>query len=259
MINHEAHNFGGGQMSLKGKVALVTGSATGIGRAIAIDLAKQGANVVVNYSQSEQEAEETAKLVRSHGVDCLVYQATVASDKEVRAMVDATVEEFGKLDILVNNAGTTTFVPHDDLEGLQEEHWDTVMNVNVKGLFFACRAAEKHLKQNNGCIVNITSVAGLTGGGSSIAYSASKAAAVSVTKSLARVFAPEVRVNGVAPGVVMTRWMDGHEKFAEKHSKRTPLGRPAYPEDVSEVVMSLITGASFVTGQTIVVDGGNLI
>lgn len=246
-------------MELKGKVALVTGSATGIGRAIAIDLAKQGVHVVVNYSRSKKEAEETASLVRSYGVNCLVYQATVASDEQVRAMVDATIKKFERLDILINNAGTTTFIPHDDLEGLKEEHWDTVMDVNVKGLFFTCRAAAEELKKNKGCIVNVTSVAGLTGGGSSIAYSASKAAAVSVTKSLARVFAPEVRVNGVAPGVVMTRWMDGHEQFAKKHSKRTPLGRPAYPEDVSEVVMSLITGASFVTGQTVVVDGGNLI
>ncbi len=246
-------------MDLQGKAALVTGSATGIGRAIAIDLAKRGAHVVVNYSRSKEEAEETANLVRSYGVDCLVHQADVASDQQVRAMVQAAINAFGRLDILVNNAGTTTFIPHDDLEGLKEEHWDAVMNVNVKGLFFACRAAAEELKKNKGCIINITSVAGLTGLGSSIAYSASKAAAVSVTKSLARVFAPEVRVNGVAPGVVMTRWMDGHEAFAEKYSKRTPLGRPAYPEDVSEVVMSLIAGANFVTGQTIVVDGGNLI
>src|SRR5699024_4779833 len=119
-----------------------------------------------------------------------------------RAMVQATIEQLGRLDIVVNNAGTTTFIPHNDLEALKEEHWDQVMNVNVKGLFYTCRAAAPELKKNKGCIINITSVAGLTGGGSSIAYSASKAAAVSVTKSLARVLAPEVRVNGVAPGVV---------------------------------------------------------
>lgn len=246
-------------MSLEGKVALVTGSGTGIGRAVALDLAKKGAAVVVNYSRSQKEANETAEEIRLVGSDCLVYKASVKIDSEVRAMVNTAIEHFGRLDILVNNAGATTFVPHDDLEGLKEEYWDQVMDVNVKGLFFVCSAAAEELKKNKGCIVNITSVAGLTGGGSSIAYSASKAAAVSVTKSLARVLAPNVRVNSVAPGVVMTRWMDGHEEFAKKHSKRTPLGRPAYPEDVSEVVMSLITGASFVTGQTVVVDGGNLI
>lgn len=246
-------------MNLKGKVALITGSGTGIGRAIALDLAKQGASIVVNYSRSEKEANETAAEIKALGADCLVYQAAVNENEQVRAMISATIEKFGRLDILINNAGTTTFVPHADLDGLLEEHWDQVMDVNVKGLFFASRAAADELKKHKGCIVNITSVAGLTGGGSSIAYSASKAAAVSVTKSLARALAPEVRVNGVAPGVVMTRWMDGKEDFAKKHSKQTPLGRPAYAEDVSEVVVSLITGASFVTGQTIVVDGGNFI
>lgn len=246
-------------MTLQGKVALVTGAGTGIGRAVAIDLAKKGAAIVVNYSRSEKEAHETAEEIKALGADVLVYQASVNDDRQVRTMISAAIGKFGRLDILVNNAGTTTFIPHEDLEGLKEEHWDQVMNVNVKGLFFACRAAAEELKKNKDCIVNITSVAGLTGGGSSIAYSASKAAAVSVTKSLARVFAPAVRVNGVAPGVVMTRWMDGKEDFAEKHSKRTPLGRPAYPKDVSEVVLSLITDAGFVTGQTIVVDGGNLI
>lgn len=244
---------------LEGKVALITGSGTGIGRAVAIDLAKRGAAIAINYSRSENEALKTAEEVKALGVDCRVYKASVEQDSEVRSMVNSVISDFGRLDILVNNAGTTTFVPHHDLEGLQEEHWDKVMNVNVKGLFFVSRAASQELKKNEGCIVNVTSVAGLTGLGSSIAYSASKAAAVSVTKSLARVLAPEVRVNGVAPGVVVTRWMDGKEEFVKKHSEGTPLGRPAYAEDVSEVVLSLITGAGFVTGQTIVVDGGNII
>ncbi|OLO36354.1 3-ketoacyl-ACP reductase [Alkalihalophilus pseudofirmus] len=244
-------------MSLQGKVALVTGAGTGIGRSVALDLAKRGAAVVVNYSRSEKEANETAEEVRNQGVDCLVFQASVNDDRQVRAMVNAVVEHFGRLDILVNNAGATTFVAHDDLEGLLEEHWDQVMDVNVKGVFYTCRAAATELKKNKGTIINITSVAGLNGTGSSIAYSASKAAAISVTKSLARVLAPEVRVNSVAPGVVLTRWMDNQEEFVEKHSSETPLGRPASPDDISEVVLSLITGASFVTGQTIVVDGGN--
>lgn len=245
-------------MSLHGLVALVTGGGTGIGRAVAIDLAKRGASVVINYSRSQQEAYATAKEIKEIGVDSLVYKASIDKENQVRAMVQATIEQLGRLDIVVNNAGTTTFIPHNDLEALKEEHWDQVMNVNVKGLFYTCRAAAPELKKNKGCIINITSVAGLTGGGSSIAYSASKAAAISVTKSLARVLAPEVRVNGVAPGVVMTRWMEGNEEFAQRHSKRTPLGRAAQAEDVSEVVLSLITGAGFVTGQTIVVDGGNV-
>ncbi|MFC7062367.1 SDR family NAD(P)-dependent oxidoreductase [Halobacillus seohaensis] len=246
-------------MSLEGKVALVTGSGTGIGRAVAIDLAKRGASVVVNYSRSEKEAQRTSEEIKSLGVSSQVYKAAVNDDRQVREMIKGVVDHFGQLDILVNNAGATTFVPHDDLDDLHEEHWDQVMDVNVKGLFFTCRAAADELKKSKGCIVNITSVAGLSGGGSSIAYSASKAAAISVTKSLARVLAPEIRVNSVAPGVVLTRWMEGKEEFVEKHSKRTPLQRTAQPEDVSEMVLSLISGASFVTGQTVVVDGGNYI
>lgn len=243
-------------MSLQGKVALVTGSATGIGRSVAIRLARLGTAVTINYSRSEKEAQDTAAEIRALGVPCLVYQAEVSDDRQVREMVQATIDQFGRLDVLVNNAGTTNFVPHDDLEGLTEEYWDRVMAVNVKGLFFTCRAAAAELKRNNGCVVNITSIAGITGLGSSIAYCASKAAAISTTKSLARVLAPEVRVNNVAPGVVQTRWMDGQEEFIAAHSKGTPLGRVATPDDISEVVVSLVTGAGFVTGQTIVVDGG---
>lgn len=246
-------------MDLKGKVALVTGSATGIGRAVALDLARLGASVTINYSRSEEDARKTADDIRELGAEALVYKADVKNDQDVRSMVEATIDKFGRLDYLVNSAGTTTFIPHQNLEDLKEEHWDQVMDVNVKGIFFTCRAAAGELRKNKGCIINITSVAGLVGGGSSMAYGASKAAAISLTKSLARVLAPEVRVNSVAPGVVLTRWMDGKEAFAEKLSKGTPLGRAAYAEDISEVVVSLITGANFVTGQNIVVDGGHYI
>ncbi|WP_237562864.1 SDR family NAD(P)-dependent oxidoreductase [Bacillus dakarensis] len=247
------------EMDLNGKVALVTGSATGIGRAVALDLARLGASITINYSRSEEDARKTADEVRELGVEALVYKADVKDDQQVRSMVEETINKFGRLDYLVNSAGTTTFIPHQNLDELKEEHWDQVMDVNVKGIFFTCRAAADELRKNKGCIINITSVAGLVGGGSSIAYGASKAAAISLTKSLSRVLAPEVRVNSVAPGVVLTRWMDGKEEFAKKLSKGTPLGRAAYAEDVSEVVVSLITGANFVTGQNIVVDGGHYI
>jgi 3-oxoacyl-[acyl-carrier protein] reductase len=164
-----------------------------------------------------------------------VYKADVADDAQVRAMVGETIEKMGRLDILVNNAGVTYFVDHADLEGLKAEYWDRIMAVNVRGMFFCCRAAAEELKKRKGCIINITSIAGLTGLGSSIAYAASKAAAISLTKSLARVMAPQVRVNSIAPGV---------------------MGRIATAEDVSEVAYALITQAGFVTGQSIVVDGG---
>lgn len=244
---------------LQGKTALITGGGTGIGRAIALKLAQEGVNIAINYSRSEEDARNTQSELRNLGVSCEIYQANVAKDQEVRAMVEKVVKDFGQLDILVNNAGMTHFVEHDDLEGMKDEYWDEIFGVNVKGLFFVCRAAAEHLKKQKGCIVNITSIAGLTGKGSSIAYCASKAAAISVNKSLARVLAPEVRVNSVAPGVVMTRWIKGHEEHIERMAAGTPLQRVCTPEDVAEVAYSLIAHAGFVTGQTVVVDGGNFI
>lgn len=246
-------------MELKGKTALITGGGTGIGRAIALILARHGVNIAINYSRSKEEALQTKVEVEALDVTCQIYQASVAQDQEVRAMVKQVVSDFGRLDILVNNAGMTRFVDHADLEGLKDEYWDEIIGVNVKGLFNTCRAAAEELKKQKGCIVNITSIAGLTGLGSSIAYAASKAAAISVNKSLARVLAPEVRVNAIAPGIVQTRWVEGQDAHIERLAAGTPLKRIAGPEDVAEIAYSLIAHASFVTGQTIVVDGGNFI
>ncbi|WP_222429864.1 SDR family NAD(P)-dependent oxidoreductase [Paenibacillus cremeus] len=244
---------------MKGKAAFITGSATGIGRAIALRLAQEGADIAINYTRSEQEALETQREIEALGVRCLMLQGSVADDSRVREMIGEVVAKLGRLDVLVNNAGVTDFVTHSDLEGLKEEYWDRVMDVNVKGTFFCCRAAETELKKWGGCIVNITSVAGLTGLGSSIAYAASKAAAISVTKSLARVFAPEVRVNSVAPGIVDTRWVAGQEAHTKRLAEGTPLGRVATPEDVAETVYSVIAHSPFMTGETIRVDGGMFI
>ncbi|TDF93254.1 SDR family NAD(P)-dependent oxidoreductase [Paenibacillus piri] len=241
---------------LKGKSALITGSATGIGKAVALRLAREGANITVNYSRSEKEALETKREIEALGVNCLLVQTTVSDDSQVRAMVRQAVESFGGLDILVNNAGVTDFVKHDDLEGLKEEYWDRVMDVNVKGMFFCCRAAAPELKKRNGCIVNLTSVAGITGLGSSIAYAASKAAANTMTKSLARVMAPEVRVNAIAPGIVDTRWIEGQSEHVANLAKGTPMGRIATPDDVAETVFSVIAHAPFTTGELIKIDGG---
>ena len=240
---------------LKEKIALITGGATGIGHSVALRLAREGANIVITYSRSESEALSTAKKIRRLGVKSMVYKADVSIDDEVRNMIDKIIETFGRLDVLVNNAGRTNFVALEDLEGLREEHWDRVMATNVKGLFFCCRAAASELKKRNGCIVNITSVAGVTGMGSSIAYAASKAAAISTTKSLARVLAPEVRVNSVAPGAVITRWHKDKDKVNQEGEK-TPLQRAAHPDDISEVVYSLIAESGYITGQNIIVDGG---
>lgn len=244
---------------MQGKIALISGGGTGIGRAIALLLAQSGVDIALNYSRSEEDASKTCQEIKDLGVRCLTYKADVSHDEQVRQMVSKVVTDFGQLDFLVNNAGITHFVEHADLEGMKEAYWDDIMGVNVKGLFFCCRAVAAELKKNKGCIVNITSIAGLTGLGSSIAYAASKAAAISVTKSLARALAPEVRVNAVAPGIVQTRWVEGKVDHVARLGANTPLGRVASPEDIAEVVVSLIAHAGFVTGQTIVVDGGNFI
>lgn len=244
---------------LENKVALITGGGTGIGRAVALRLAAEKVNIAINYSRSEQDALATKQGVEALGVKCEIYKASVASDQDVREMIAKVVQDFGGLDILVNNAGTTHFVSHDDLEGMKDEYWDDIFAVNVKGMFFCCRAALPELKKQKGTIVNITSIAGLTGLGSSIAYAASKAAAISVTKSLARVAAPEVRVNSVAPGIVATRWVTGQDEHIQRLAGTTPMQRVAVPEDVAELVYGVIAHAGFVTGQTIVIDGGAFI
>src|SRR5262249_55371512 len=182
------------------KTVLVAGAATGVGRACAVRFARLGFAVVVNYSKSEVEAAETAELVKASGAPVLVHKATVADDAQVREMIARTKQTFGGLDVLVNNAGMTHFIPHTDLDALTDAVWDEIFRVNVKGPLYCTRAAMPLLKERNGCVVNVSSVAGLSGLGSSIPYCASKAALNCMTQSLARAFGPEVRVNAVAPG-----------------------------------------------------------
>ncbi|MDQ0257333.1 3-oxoacyl-[acyl-carrier protein] reductase [Evansella vedderi] len=243
-------------MKIKGKTALITGASTGIGRSIAVKLASEGANIIINYSRSTEEAEKTLSMIRDVGARGMIYQADVSDKIQVEKMFKEALEQFNGIDILVNNAGTTDFVPLKDLDGLLDEYWDRAFNVNVKGMFYTSRVCASELKKNKGCIVNITSIAGLNGNGSSIAYAASKAAGISVTKSLARVLAPRVRVNSIAPGVVKTRWVDGQEEHVDQYRDGTLLNRVASPDDVAEITAGIIEGGDFVTGQTIVVDGG---
>lgn len=259
VLNDNCENLKGVELmkDLKGKVALITGAATGIGRAASLILAEKGANIVINYYPgTEKKAEDTFSEVQKFGVKGMIYPADVSKDAEVREMFNKAMELFGRLDILVNNAGVTNFVDLHDLEGLREEYWDRAFNVNSKAIFFTSRACAEELKKNKGCIVNTTSTAGFNGRGSSMAYAASKAAGISITKSLALVLAPEVRVNSVAPGIVLTRWVEGKEDHVNRLSAGTPLGKPANAEDIAEVIVSLITSAALITGQTIVVDGG---
>jgi 3-oxoacyl-[acyl-carrier protein] reductase len=243
-------------MDTQRKVALVTGSATGIGRAVAVRLARQGLAVAINYSRSEAEAKETLDEVRRQGVPAILCRCSVADEPGVRAMVARCRDELGGLDVLVNNAGTTRFIEHTNLDALTDEVWDEILGVNLKGTFYCCRAALPLLQEREGSIVNITSVAGLQGNGSSIPYAASKAALNCLTKSLARAFAPRVRVNAVAPGPVLTRWLADHMDRVGEYVKVTPLRRAATPDDIADTTAFLALGTTLMTGQVVVVDGG---
>ena len=251
-------------MDVKGKTAIVTGSAVGVGRAVALDLARRGANVVVNYSRSEDDAREAVAMVEAAGAQALLVRADVSHDDEVCRMVDDAASKFGGVHILVNNAATTHFVPFPDLDGMESEYWDDIFAVNVKGVFFCSRAAAKAMrKAGGGAIVNVASVAGVRAVGSSIAYAASKAAVINMTVALARVLGPDIRVNCVAPGFIETRWLrnglgdEVYEMAKKAESHRAPLKAVCTPETVSQLVLSLIEGADMVTGQTVVIDGGS--
>ena len=252
-------------MDVSGKVALITGGATGVGRATALELAKRGCAVAINYSRSKGEAEEAVEAIEQHGVNARAIQCDVADDAAVRAMVAQVTRELGRLDVLVNSAGTTVFVAHPDLEKLKDEDWDRIFGVNVKGAFNCARAARAALEASgSGAIVNISSVAGIAGVGSSIPYAASKAALNNLTITLARVMAPKVRVNAVAPGAIQGRWLQagfggGYDRIMENVAQSVPLKRTCTPEDVAHAVLSFVVGSDLVTGQVLVVDGGMLI
>lgn len=239
------------------KVALVTGSATGIGRAVALKLADQGHAIAVNYSRSKEEAKETVALVEQRGVPAILCQCNVAVEEAVRGMVGRIKAELGGLDVLVNNAATTRFIDHRNLDELSEEVWDEILGVNLKGAYFCSRAVIPLMQERGaGSIVNVTSVAGIVGLGSSMAYAASKAGLNCLTKSLARAFAPTIRVNAVAPGPVLTRWLADRQDIIANNVAQTPMKRAATPEDIADVVVFLATGTTLMTGQVVVVDGG---
>ena len=249
-------------MKLDGKAAIVTGSATGIGRSTALALARLGCNVVINFTRSETEAQQTVREVESIGVAALLFQCDVSDDAAVRRMVAACEQKFGRLDVLVNAAGTTHFSPPEDLEAITDAVWNRIFDVNVRGTFQATRAAAALLKRSgDGAVVNVSSIAGLRPAAQAIPYAASKAAIVNMTVSFARLLAPQVRVNAVAPGWMEGRWMKAalgpqYESLMSRRAQRTPLRRVATPEDVAQTILSLVTMNDFVTGEVIVVDGG---
>ncbi len=252
-------------MDVEGKGAIITGGGTGVGRATALDLARRGCSVLVNYSRSREEAEKTAAEVEALGVRAVPFRADVADDAACRAMVETAVRELGAVHILVNNAGTTLFVPHSDLEAVDDEGWSRVLQVNVVGPFHCARAARGPIEAaGGGEIVNVSSVAGIAGVGSSIPYCASKAALNNLTITLARVLAPKIRVNAICPGFITGRWLEqglgpGYEPIKKAMEQKAPLGRVCDPEDVANAILAIITGSDLVTAQVTAIDGGMLI
>lgn len=251
-------------MELTGRVALVTGGATGIGRATVLHLARAGAaGVVINYRTAKEEAEQLAAEVRRIGAEALCVRADVKSDEQVRQMVQQVGERFGRLDVLVNNAGVTHWVDVTDLEGLTDAIWDDILDVNLKGAFRCTRAVAPLLSETQGMVVNVASISGILAPAtmSSLAYGAAKAALIYLTRGLAIALAPKVRVNAVAPAFTDTKWMrerygDEYDQIVSRAASNLPLQRIATPEDIAAAIVGLVTGGDFVTGQTLIVDGG---
>ena len=243
-------------------VALVTGASTGIGRSAAIALAKNGYDVAVNYSRSEDQAKTTARQVENAGAKALLCRCDVSDDAGVRAMLAAVEKEFGRLDVLINNAGTTVDVAPTNFEEMTVEAWNRVFSVNALGVFLVTRAAAPLLKKSpNGCIVNTCSIAGLRPSAQPLPYAASKAAVANLTKTLANALGPQVRVNAVAPGWIEGEWMkktlaENYEGLMARRAKYTPLKRCCTEDDVADSMLSLILHNRFVTGEIIIVDGG---
>jgi 3-oxoacyl-[acyl-carrier protein] reductase len=239
-------------------VALITGSGTGVGRACAVALAERGFDIVINYSRSQAEAEETQRLVGVQGAQSLLIQCDVSQEASVVSMIDAVRQKFERLDVLVNNAAMTYFIDGQDLASLTEDKWDRILAVNLKGPFFCVKAAADLLRSSpRGAVVNVSSVAGSTGKGSSIAYAASKGALNTLTKSLALSLAP-VRVNAVLPGPIDSRWIrEGNNDWnLDAMTANLPIPKASQPSDIAAAVVFLATGTSMATGQLLTIDGG---
>jgi len=250
-------------MDVNGGVAIVTGSATGIGAATAHALAARGCRVVINYTRSEAEARETQAACASLGVETLLVQGDVSDDADCRRLAQAAIDRWGRIDVLVNNAGTTQFVDHANLDGLSAADFLRTYGVNVVGPFQMTRAVVPAMRSGGrGAIVNVSSLAGVLGTGSSISYAASKGALNTMTLALARSLAPEIRVNAVCPGIVEGRWLrnglgeEGYEAALKRQEASTPLRRAATPDEVAGAVLWLIEGGDLVTGEILLLDAG---
>lgn len=253
------------ETDIKGKVAIITGSATGVGAAAAIILAERGCNVVINYTRSKDEAEETAEICRGKGVEAITVQADVSEDADCKRMAQAAIDEWGRIDYLINNAARTKFNPYPNFDGVDKDDFLNIYAVNVVGAYQMIRAVEPHMRKlGKGAIVNDSSIGGVTGIASSIPYAASKAALNLMTKSLAHVLGPEIRINAVVPGMIQTRWLkgglgdDAYAAMLEKTAESLPLKEVATAEDIAETLVWFLVGAGsrLVTGETLIVDSG---
>ena len=234
------------------KVAVVSGSSSGIGEATARRLAAEGAHVVVNSASSVDAGQALADEL-----DGAIYvRADVSDEGQAISLVRAALDEWSRLDIVVNNAGWTKVIPHHDLDAVTDEVFRKILDVNLFGTWYLTRAAMPHLEASgDGVVVNVTSLAGVRPVGSSVPYAVSKAAINHLTLLLANVSGPEVRVNAVAPGLVATPWTDDWDSMHSAVAATAPLGRSATAGDVAEVIMGLVR-SSYVTGEVVVVDGG---
>ena len=252
------------RMELNGKAALITGASRGVGAATVIKLAKAGCNVAINCNQSIDRAGQVAAQCRGLGVKAVVVQGDVASDADCRRIAAESVEALGQLDILINNAGTTRFINFHDLDEVNDDDWEHILGVNLKGPFQCTRAAREALEAGNGgVIVNTASVAGITGTGSSIPYCASKAGVINLTLGLARMLGPKIRVNAVAPGFIEGEWLQTglgncYESVRDKKAAEGLLDTVSTPEDIADAILSMIT-CTKVTGHILTVDTGHTI
>ncbi len=249
-------------MDVTGLSAIITGGSSGVGRATGLKLAKLGCNVLVNYSRSSEAAEQTAGEIEKLGVKAIPFKADVSVDAECRRMVEAAMQAFGQLHLLINSAGRTRFIRHYDLEEVKDEDWENILNINLKGPFLVSRAARDAINSSGGgAIVNVASTAGIDAAGSCIPYCASKAGLINLTMALARVMAPDIRVNAVAPSFIEGEWLkkgfgDKYEKIKKANEERTLLGKVSTADDVADAIISLITGSDVITGQILTVDAG---
>src|SRR5258708_37195438 len=250
-------------MKLEGAVCIVTGSATGTGAACAIQLAGKGCSVVVNYTKSEQDARQTVDACKSAGTEAIMIKGDVGEDADCRALARGALDKWGRIDALINNAGITKFAAASDLDGLDAADFQRIYAVNVIGPYQMIRACVPAMKkQGKGAIVNISSISGVMGIGSSTAYVASKGALNAMTLTLARALAPAIRVNAVCPGMIETRWhrdrfdAQGYAKFKADYEKTVPLAKAATPDDIAEVAVGVLESAAQGTRGCILVGGG---